>query len=191
MLKKALLPMMIAGAMVTAPAMANSFDYGLGSASVKDGANSFSGITYNLGANFDITDDLTVVLDYSAGDLEKTGQTDIDYSSTYFGIRYAVFDLGAGALTLNLGNADISTKRGGTAVATNVSKSGTRYGMGFTTAMSDTSNLSINVERDNDADLTVTSLDLVFAITESLDMNISAVNTTDHNAYSLGLSHQF
>ena len=63
MLKKALLPMMIAGAMVTAPAMANSFDYGLGSASVKDGANSFSGITYNLGANFDITDDLTVVLD--------------------------------------------------------------------------------------------------------------------------------
>jgi hypothetical protein len=191
MFKKALLPMMIAGAMVTAPAMANSFDYGLGNASVKLNSVSYSGLTYNLGANFNITDEMVVVLDYSSGKLKKTGQTDIDYSATYVGMRYSVIDLGDGALTANLGSANVNTKQASVAKTTNITSSGTRYGLGFTTAMSDTSTLAINVERDNDAKLTFTSLDLVFAVTNSLDMNISAVSTTDHNAYSVGLSHQF
>ncbi len=185
MFNKIVLPMVLTGAMVATPAMANSFDYGLGNASVKSGGNTYSGLTYNLGANIQLTDSLSVVLDYASGDLEKSGQTDIDYSSTYVGMRFAVLDLGDGALTLNLGNANVD------ATGANIDTSGTRYGMGFTSAMSETSTLSINVERDKDADLTFTSLDLVFAITESLDMNISAVNTTDHSAYSLGLSHQF
>lgn len=191
MLKNAILPMILVSAMATTPAMANNLNYGIGNATVKSGSDSYSGITYNLGANLEIADGFTAVVDYATGDLKKSGQTNIDYSATYVGIRYAVLDLGDGALTLNLGNANVTTKQGSTAVATNVASSGTRYGVGFTTAMSDTSNLSIDVERDKDAKLTVTSLDLVFAITESLDMNISAVNTTDHNAYSVGLSHQF
>lgn len=191
MFKKTLLPMMITGAMTATPAMANSVDYGLGNASVKWSGNTYSGLTYNLGANFDISEDLSFVIDYASGDLKKTGQTKIDYSASYAGIRYAIMDLGEGALTLNLGSANISTKQGGTARATNISTSGTRYGIGLNTAMSDTSSLVINIERDNDAKLTFTSMDIVFAITESLDMNISATNTTDHNAYSIGLTHQF
>lgn len=190
-MKKIILPMLLAASVSAAPAMANTFDYGIGNASVKTGGLSYSGLTYNLGANLEIADGVGIVVDYASGKLKKTGQTDIDYSATYVGVQYAVFDMGDAVLALNLGSANVSTKQGGTSVATTVTDSGTRYGVGVIVPMSDTSELTINVDRDNSANITVTSADLVFAVGENMNMNVQVANATDFSAYSVGLTHSF
>ena len=190
-MKKVILPVLLAASVVAAPAMASSFDYGLGNASVKTGGVSYSGLTYNLGAAVEMSDDIALVVDYASGTLKKTGQTDVDYSASYVGIQYAAFDMGSVVFSLNLGSANVSTKQGATKVATSVTESGTRYGIGLTTDLSDAASLQVNIDRDTSADITVTSLDLAFEVGENMDLIIQAANATDYSAYSVGLSHGF
>jgi hypothetical protein len=191
MMKKVILPALLVAAVASTPAMADSFGYGLGNASVKTGGVSYSGITYNLGAKVAMSDDIALVVDYASGKLKKTGQTNVDYAASYVGIQYAAFDMGSAVLSVNLGSANVSTKQGATKVATSVTESGARFGIGLTTSLSDTASLQVNIDRDTSADITVTALDLTFEVGENMDLTIQAANATDYSAYSVGLSHGF
>ena len=161
-----MLLMLLVASLSAAPAMANTFDYGIGNASVKTDGLGYSGWTYNLGANLEVADGVGIVIDYASGKLTKTGQTDVDYSATYVGVQYAVFDMSGAVFALNLGSANVSTKQGVTSVATTVTDTGTRYGAGFIGPMSHTSERFINVDRDNSDKITVTSVDLVLVVHE-------------------------
>ena len=190
-MRKNILTVGVLAAVLSVPAMANTFNYGLGNASIKTGAASYSGLTYNLGANFDIAEDLVAVVDYATGTLKKTGHTNIDYGNSYVGIQYAVYAMGAAQLSLNLGSANVSAKQGAAKVTTAINNSGTRFGVGWSTAFDETSSLAINVDRDNSAKITATSMVMAFVVGENMGLTIEAANSTDFTAYSIGLSHGF
>ena len=188
---KGILTIGLITAILSAPAMANTFNYGLGHASIKTGGNNYSGLTYHLGANFAIAEDLVALVDYATGTLKKSSQTNIDYTNSYVGIKYAAYDINDIQLSLNLGGADVSAKQGASEVTAAVNKSGMRYGVGFNIDMNETSTLAIDIERDNSARITVTSMVMGFVVSENMNLNIRAGNTTDLTTYGLGLSHNF
>jgi hypothetical protein len=190
-MRKSIITMGLVAAMLSAPAIANTFNYGLGNASIKAGGDNYAGLTYHLGANFAIAEDFIALVDYSMGTLEKTGQTNIDYTNSYVGIKYAAYDMDDIKLSLNLGGANVSAKQNASKVKTAVNNSGIRYGVGFNIGINEASNLGINIDRDNSARITVTNMAMRFVLGENMSLNMRADHTTDLNAYSIGLSHNF
>lgn len=188
MMKKKVLPLIVAG-MLSAPfANASSLSYGLESADMTASGVSFTGLAYGIGLTLDITDEVSATASYTNGDLTYQSIT-ADFSGTTIGLRYS-FDVSDDVdVYLGATNSNVKVDFSASGYTASATDSGTAISVGIIANISDTSDFTLGVT-SSDGD-TSTKAGVSFEVFEDMDMNLSITNGDGFTAYGFGLTENF
>lgn len=187
MMKK-ILPLIVAGALVSPFANASSVSYGLESADLTASGVSFTGLAYRIGLSLDITDEVSATVSYATGDLTYSSVT-ADFSGTTIGLRYT-FDVSDDMdVYLGVANSNIKATFSAGGYTASATDSSTGVTAGIVAHLSDKSEFTLGVASSSGD--TTTTAGVSFEVFEDMDLDLSVTNGDGYTAYGFGFSQNF